>query len=88
MLNTLSQAQQVVEEELALLVRGRLISDRDRLGGLGEAVGDLSTQADLLLLVMLERDADADLVNMAKTLVGFFRDTERQIVELLGQGHR
>ena len=88
MLNTLSQAQQVVEEELALLVRGRLISDRDRLGGLGEAVGDLSTQADLLLLVMLERDADADLVNMAETLVDVFRDTERQIVERLGQGHR
>ena len=82
---TLSQARQVVEDELELLTRAAA-PDMDRLAHLGRSVGELSFNADSLLMLMLERDADSVLLNVVEALVDFFRDTDEQIAALLKAG--
>jgi hypothetical protein len=82
---TLSQAQQAVERELDQLTSAP-VRDLDRLGLLGRSVGEFSYEADTLLVMMLERDADGDLMGTAEALVDFFRDTDERIAALLKVG--
>ncbi len=85
MIVTLSRAQQAVESELELLI-GHRPSGAAHLADLRQSVEEFSKQADDLLVMMLERDVDADLMNAAEALVDFFRDTEEQLVALLRTG--
>ena len=75
---TLTQAQQAVEDELAVLAKEQAV-DPDRLAHLGKSVGEFSYEADNLLVMMLERDADDDLLNVAEALVDFFRHAHERI---------
>jgi hypothetical protein len=82
MLDTLRQAQLPVQEELGELARSETL-DAERLWRLGKSVGDFSAEADALLVMMLERSAEDDLIDMAETLVDFYQDAEGQVDALL-----
>ena len=82
---TLSQAQQAAEDELERLAKAP-VPDMDRLAHLGRSVGEFSYNADALLVLMLERDADGGLMSIAEVLVDFFRDTDERITALLKAG--
>ena len=75
---TLSQAQQAVEDELERLMKAP-VPDMDRLAHLGRSVGEFSCNADSLLVMMLERDAPADMIDTAGTLADFFEHAKDQL---------
>ena len=85
MTTTLSQAQQAVESELEQLTRAPVL-DVSRLAHLRRSVREFSLNADTLLVMMLERDADFSLLSVAEVLVDFFRDTDERITTLLKSG--
>jgi hypothetical protein len=85
MIDTLSQAQLAVQTELDLLV-GSQSHDIESLWRLNKSVGEFSSEADGLLVMMLEQQAPGNLIDTAQTLVDFFREAKKQIASLLKAG--
>jgi hypothetical protein len=85
MTGTLTQARRVVEGELELLAKVQ-VPHLEELARLEASVGELSSTADSLLVMMYERDAEDDLMSASEALVDFFRDMGERITLLLGSG--
>ena len=81
-IGALAEAEEAVGIELDLL-RSAQSADSNRTGLLLDRVQDFSLQADALVVAMLDRQTDEDLMRVAEELAGFFRAAEEQIGAML-----
>jgi hypothetical protein len=84
MIGNLQAARLTVEGEMLLLAeRGGW--DRSGAGRLGQAAGTFAGQADALLTMMHDRNAEADSISIVEVLHSYFEDV-RDLLEVDGDG--
>ena len=83
---TLQQAREAVSHELGLLA-GQDV-DHPTLHRLPETGRSFAEQADSLVLMMIERQTDDNLVQVAYDLADFFRGVEERIEPELAIGRK
>jgi hypothetical protein len=75
MIDTLTQAQLPVQEELTQLARSET-PEPERLRRLAKSVGDFLAQAEGLITMILDRGAEDGLLDRADTLLGLYEDAK------------
>lgn len=78
LITALSEAQVAVEDEVANRLNPQP-GDEDEFARLAKTVGEFSAQADGLLVMMLEREAPADMIDTAGTLADFFDEAKERL---------
>ena len=78
LITALSEAQVAVEDEMAIRLNLQP-GNEEEFARLAKTVGEFSTQADGLLVMMLEREAPADMIDTAGTLADFFEHAKDQL---------
>ena len=78
LITALSEAQVAVEDEVANRLKPQP-GDEEGFARLAATVGEFSTQADGLLVMMLEREAPADMIDTAGTLADFFDEAKDRL---------